>query len=177
MRGRPWRARLTDPYEAVVVVGDGGRVEGGASVGGTDTVVVGGSVTVLVGGATVVAGGGGVVGVVVLTGGEVVAGVGGVVVPLLRGAVVAMGGRVVAVRPLPAESVGAGVAPRRVVVESTVDDVDVDGPLDVVVNRRVVVGRAVVDGDAWLATTCLGDVSSPVTTSNNMATKATEARA
>ncbi len=56
-------------------------------------------------------------------------------------------------------------------------DVDVDEELEVVVAPRVVVvGRAVVDGD-WRATCCLGDVSSPVTTSNNRAAKATEARA
>jgi hypothetical protein len=60
---------------------------------------------------------------------------------------------------------------------STVEDVDVDEELDVVVTPRVVVGRVVVGVGDWRATCCLGDVSSPVTTSNNRADKATVARA
>jgi len=55
-------------------------------------------------------------------------------------------------------------------------DVDVEEELEVVVASRVVVGRAVVEGDCP-ATCCLDDVSSPVTTSNKRADKATEARA
>ena len=62
---------------------------------------------------------------------------------------------------------------------STVEevDVDVDEELEVVVAPRVVVGRVVVEDGDWRATCCLGDVSSPVTTSNNRAAKATVARA
>jgi hypothetical protein len=63
-----------------------------------------------------------------------------------------------------------------VVVRSTVDDVDVDEELEVVVAPRVVVGLTVVDGDC-LDTCCLDDVSPPVATSNNRAAKATVARA
>ncbi len=57
------------------------------------------------------------------------------------------------------------------------DEVVVDEELDVVVAPRVVVGRVVVGDGDWRATCCLGDVSSPVTTSNNRADKATVARA
>ena len=159
------------PYGAAVV-GDervGGGVAGG-SVDGRGT-VVGGFVTAVVGGATVVSGGGGsVVGVVVCTGGEVVPGVGGLV-PVLRGAVVPTGACVVAVEP-PGPGAGAAV----VVVGSTVEEVDVDELLDVDVTR-VVVGRDVVDVGRWVATSCLGEVSSPVATSNNSAAMATVARA
>ena len=56
-------------------------------------------------------------------------------------------------------------------------DVDVDEELEVVVAPRVVVGRVVVEDGDWRATCCLGDVSSPVTTSNNRAAKAMVARA
>ncbi len=49
--------------------------------------------------------------------------------------------------------------------------------LEVVVAPSVVVGRSVVGDGDWRATCCLGDVSSPVTTSNNRAAKATVARA
>ena len=163
---------MIDSYGAVapaegMVVG----VVGGGIVGGTDT-VVGGFVIVVVGGATVVAGGGGsVVGVVVAGGGEVVPGVGGEVVPVLRGAVVPTGRWVVAVMP-PGSAARAAV----VVVDSTVEEVDVDDVLDVDVTR-VVVGRAVVDVGRWVATCCLGEVSSPVATSNKSAAMATVARA
>jgi len=60
---------------------------------------------------------------------------------------------------------------------STMEDVVVDGELEVVVTPRVVVGRSVVGDGDWRATCCLGDVSSPVTTSNKRAAKATVARA
>lgn len=134
----------------------GGIVGGGAVVGGL--VVVG---------ATVV--GGSVVAVVVCTGGDVVPAVGGgEVVPVLRGVIVPTERCVVAV-------VSPGAA-GMVVVDSTVEDVDVDEELDVVVAPSVVVGRAVVEDD-WLATCCLDDVSSPVATSNNRAAMATVARA
>ncbi len=140
---------------------------GGGRVDGRGTVVGG---IAVVGGATVVSGGGGsVVGVVVWTVGEVVPGVGGLV-PVFRGAVVPTGGCVVAVAP-PGPGAGAAV----VVVDSTVEEVDEDEVLDVDVTR-VVVGR-VVDVGRWVATCCLGEVSSPVPTSNNSAAMATVARA
>jgi hypothetical protein len=158
----------------VAVVGGervGGGVVGG-SVGGTDTVVVGGMMMVVVGGATVVSGGGSVVGVGVWGGGEVVAGVGGEVVPAFRGAVVPTDRWVVAVVP-PVPGAGAAV----VVLESTVEDVEVDEVLDVDVRATVVLGRAVVDVGCWVATCCRGEVSSPVATSNKSAAMATVARA
>ena len=138
-----------------------GSVDGGGVVGG---LVVGG---------TVVSGGGGgcVVGVVVWTGGEVGAGPGrGEAVGVLRGAVATTRGCVGAVVSPGSSATGI------VVVRPTVDDVDVDEELELVVAPRVVVGRAVVDGDC-LDTCCLDDVSSPVTTSNKRAAKATVARA
>ena len=128
---------------------------------------------VVVGGATVVSGGGGsVVGVVVWGGGEVVPGVRGEVVPVFRGAVVPTDGWVVAVVPP-----GPGAEATMVVVDSTVEDVEVDEVLDVDVRATVVVGRAVVDVGRWVATCCLGEVSSPVATSNKSAAMATVARA
>ena len=142
----------------------------GGSVDGT--VVVdegGGSVMVLVGGAVV---GGSGVGVVVWTGGEVVPGVGGDVVPVLRGAVVPTDGWVTVVTPEPRGAVA-------VLVDSMVEEVEVDEVdevLDVDVTR-VVVGRAVVEVGAWVATCCFGEVSPPVATSNKSAAMATVARA
>lgn len=133
-------------------------------MGGTEIVVVGGgrgaSVVVVVGG-----GGGSVVAVVVATGGEVA----GALVPTLRGAVVTTPGWVF---PVPLEGMVATV----VVLESTVDDVDV-GPLEVVVAPEVVdVGRRVVVVGDCVATCCLGDESVPVATSNSMAARAMAAR-
>jgi hypothetical protein len=59
-----------------------------------------------------------------------------------------------------------------------VEDVDeVEALFAVVVTRAVVVvARAVVDGD-WLATCCLGELSSPVATSKSRAARAIDARA
>jgi hypothetical protein len=137
----------------------------GGSVGGS---VVGGAV---VGGGSV---GGGSVGGGAVGGGSVGGGCGGGVTggvtappPLERGAAVTTGRRVVGV----AKGSGATV----VVVESTVVDVEVDEELDVVVGTVVVV-RTVLEGDRR-ATCCLGDVSSPFTTSKSRATSATLARA
>ena len=102
--------------------------------------------------------------VVVATGGAVVA---GALVPRFRGAVVATGGWVVPVPP-------GGMVATVVVLEPTVDDVDV-GAFNVVVAPDVVdVGRRVV-GD-WFATCSLGDVSPPVATSKSMAPRAMAAR-
>lgn len=147
-----------------------GSVAGGAAVVG-GLVVVGATV----GSGSVGGGGGGgawVVGVVVWTGRGVVAGLGGgEAVGVLRGVVATTRGWVGAV-----VSPGSSAAAAVVVDDSTVDDVDVDEELELVAAPRVVVGRAVVDGDC-LATCCLDDVSSPVTTSNNRAAKATVARA
>jgi hypothetical protein len=120
----------------------------GAVVDGTNVDDVGG------GSVVVVVGGGSVVPVVVATGGDVVA---GALVPTLRGAVVTAPGWVLPVPP-------GGMVATVVVLESTVDEVEV-GALDVVVAPAVVeVGRAVVVGD-WVATCSLGDVSSPAATS------------
>jgi hypothetical protein len=132
--------------------------------------VVDGLVIVVVGGASVVSGGGAVV-VVVWTGGEVVPGVGGDVVPVLRAAVVATGCWVVAAAPP-----GPGTAAAVAVGDSMVEEVELDEVLDVDVTR-VVVGRAVVEVSAWVATCCFGEVSSPVATSNKSAAMATVARA
>ena len=138
-----------------------GMVGGAAVVDGTNVDEVGGG-SVL----GVVVAGGSVVAVVVATGGEVVA---GALVPMLRGAVVTTGGWV---PPVPPD----GMVTTVVVLDSTVDEVDVEA-LDVVVAPEVVeVGRAtVVEGD-WVATCCLGDVSPPVATSKSMAAKAMAAR-
>ena len=139
-------------------------------VDGRDT-VVGGFVIAVVGAATVVSGGGGSgVGVVGCTGGEVVPGVGGLV-PVCVGAGFRASGWLVAVVP-PRPDTGAAV----VLVDSTVEEVDVDEVLDVDVTR-VVVGREVVDVGRRVATCSLGEVSSPVATSNNSAAMATVARA
>ena len=63
-----------------------------------------------------------------------------------------------------------------VVLEPTVDDVDV-APVDVVVAPEVVeVGRDVVVVGDWVATCSLGDVSLPVATSKSMAASAMVAR-
>jgi hypothetical protein len=107
---------------------------------------------------------------VVAGGGAVVAGAN---VPVLRGAVVATNGCVVPIPPPPPPP-----PPAVVDVDSTVDDVDVLGPFEVVVapSAVVVVTRAVVEGD-WVASCCLGDVSLPVTTSNTSAAIAIDARA
>lgn len=133
-------------------------------MGGTEIVVVGGgrgaSVVVVVDG-----GGGSVVAVVVTTGGEVT----GALVPTLRRAVVTTPGWVF---PVPLDGMVATV----VVLESTVDDVDV-GPLEVVVAPEVVdVGRMVVVVGDCVATCSLGAVSAPVATSNSMAARAMAAR-
>ncbi|HUR22909.1 MAG TPA: hypothetical protein VMZ73_03450 [Acidimicrobiales bacterium] len=134
-------------------------VVGGTVVGGTNVDDVGGSVVV-------VGGGGSVVPVVVATGGEVAT---GALVPTVRGAVVTTPARVVTAPP-------DGMVLRVVVLESTVDEVDV-GALDVVVAPEVVeVGRAMVVVGAWVATCSLGDVSSPVVTSKSMAPSARAAR-
>ena len=146
------------------MVGGGGTVE---LVGGTNVDDVGGWV---VGGGSVV--GGDVAGGLV-AGGEVAGGeVAGGLVPVLRGAVVITGGVVVPVPP-----VGAGatvvVGSRGFVVD--VDEEEVDEAFDVVVARMVVVGAG-DDVGVWLATDCLGEVSSPATTSNRSAAKAMVAR-
>jgi hypothetical protein len=151
----------------VVVGGSVGTVE---ELGGTKIEDVGGGRLV------VGSGGGSVVAVVVSTGGGLVAGglVAGGLVPVLRGAVVITGGDVVPEVP---DGAGAAVVevPRDVDVEE-VDVDDVDGPLDVVVGRCVVVVTALVEGD-WVATCCLGDVSLPVATSKRRAARAMVARA
>lgn len=136
----------------------GGSVVGGAVVDGTNVDEVGG-------GGSVVVVGGSVVAVVVATGG----GEGGALVPTLRGAVVTTPAWVVTEPP-------DGRVTTVVVLESTVDDVEV-GAFDVVVAPDVVeVGRAaVVEGD-WVATCCFGDVSAPVATSRSMAANAMAAR-
>ena len=105
-------------------------------------------------------------GVVVATGGAVGA---GALVPTLRGAVVATPAWVF---PVPLEGMVATV----VVLESTVEEVDV-GPLVVVAPDVVDVGRrvVVVVGDC-VATCSLGDVSPPVATSKSIAAKAMAAR-
>jgi hypothetical protein len=133
----------------------------GGSVGGTKVDDVGGGMVVVVSGGEVL--------VVVSAGGWVVL---GAVVPLLPGAVVATGARVVAVV--------IGEPGMVVVLGPTVDDVedevdDSKEPTSVVVGRRVVVGPVVEDD--WLATCCLGAVSLPVATSNRRAAKAIVARA
>jgi hypothetical protein len=98
--------------------------------------------------------------------------VAGEVEPLLRGAVVTTAACVVTVTPGP---------PAVELVEgpAVVEDVDVDGLLDVVVSNTVVFSRKVevVVEAAWVATCCLGELSEPVATSNSRATRATEARA
>ena len=143
---------------ATVVCGMVATVEGGTVVAGSDVDEVGGSVV-----------GGSVVGGEVVAGGGAGAVVAGAAVPVLRGAVVTTGGWVITAPKLPAAVVE---------VASTVDDVEDVEAFDVVVAASVlvVVARAVVDG-AWLATFCLGDVSPPVATSNNRATRAIDARA
>jgi hypothetical protein len=135
----------------------------GGRVGGTEIVVVGGGRGASV---VVVVGGGSVVGVVVATGGDVVA---GALVPTLRGAVVTTPACVVTEPP-------GGMVATVVVLESTVDDVEV-GAFDVVGAPEVVeVGRAVVGVGDWVATCSLGDVSLPVATSKSMAASAMVAR-
>lgn len=110
-----------------------------------------------------------VVGVVVSGGGDGGGEVAGGEVPVLRGAVVITGGWVTAAPPPPP-------SPTVVEVVPTVEEVDVEAPFEVVVARTVVVGRAaVVEGDC-VATCCLGEVSSPVITSNRRADRAIEAR-
>ena len=136
-----------------------GMVVGGAVVLGTKIDVVGGASVV------VVVGGGSVVPVVVCTGGDVVA---GALVPRLRGAVVTTLGWVITAPP-------EGIVATVVVLESTVDEVEVGALVVVVAPEVVEVGRAVVEGD-WVATCSLGDVSSPVATSKSMAPKAMAAR-
>ena len=83
--------------------------------------------------------------------------------------VVATGGWVVTTPP--EDGIVAGVV---VVVDSTVDEVELDEGLDGGRVATVVVGRAVVAGD-WVATCCLGDVSPPVATSKRRAAKAKKA--
>jgi hypothetical protein len=134
-------------------------------VGGPEIVDVGGASVVTV--VVVSSGGGSVVAVVVATGGAVVA---GALVPTLRGAVVTTGGWVVPAPP------ADGMVATVVVLDSTVDDVEVGGAVDVEVAAAVVeVGRAVVGG-VWVATCCLGEVSAPVATSKSMAASAMAAR-
>ena len=128
--------------------------------------VVGTNVEDVGGGSVVVVGGGSVVAVVVATGGAVVA---GALVPPFRGAVVATPAWVLPVPP-------AGMVATVVVLESTVDDVDV-GAFDVVDGPEVVEGgREVVDVGDWVATCSLGDESVPVATSKSMAPRAMAAR-
>jgi hypothetical protein len=135
-----------------------GGIVGGRVVGGDVDDVGGASVVVVVGGGSVVP-------VVVATGGGVVA---GALVPTLRGAVVTTPAWVFTGPP-------DGIV-ATVVLEFTVDEVEV-GALDVVVDPEVVeVGRAVVVVGDWVATCSLGDVSSPVATSNSMAPSARAAR-
>lgn len=127
-------------------------------VDGTDVEEVGGGVDEVVVSGWVVT--------VVSTGGEVG---GGALVPGFRGAVVATVGWVLPVSP-------GGMVATVVVLPTTVEEVDVVGPLDVVVAATVVdVGRTVVVGD-WVATCCFGEVSAPVATSNSMAARAMAAR-
>lgn len=130
-----------------------------ATVLGTNVEDVGG------GGSVVVVGGGSVVAVVVATGGAVVA---GALVPRFEGEVVATEGWVL---PVPPEGTVATV----VVLEPTVDDVEVGG-FDVVVALSVVEVATVVDVGDWVATCCLGDESVPVATSKSMAARAMAAR-
>lgn len=165
-------------YGVRIVVVTGGRV--GVVVGGSVATVelVGGTEVDAVGGGSavvVVSGGGGaVVGVVVCTGGEVAGGdVTGGLVPVLRGAVVLTGGAVVGVKTDDPIATVVDVPIDVVVVGPT--DV-VDGALDVVVGRTVVVGTT-TDVGPWLATCCLAELSSPVATSNRSAAKAMVARA
>ena len=128
--------------------------DGGGGGGGGASVVV-------------VVGGGSVVAVVVATGGAVVA---GALVPIFRGAVVTTPAWVVAEPP-------DGMVTTVVVLESTVEEVEVEA-LDVVVAPEVVeVGRATVVVGDWTATCSLGDVSLPVATSKSMAANAMAARA
>lgn len=141
------------------MVVDEGRVGG---VGGTKMVDVGGSVVVVVsaGGVVVV-----VVGTVVCAGGDEVA----------------VGGRVVLTEGWVATVPPGGTVPTTVVVESpgAVDDgevAEVEGPVDVLAGRVVLVGRTVVD-DAWVATCCFGELSVPVTNSTSRAARATAAMA
>ena len=131
-----------------------------------ETVVVDGiEVDEVGGGAAVVVVSGSVV-TVVSTGGDVG---GGALVPWFRGAVVATVGWVLPVSP-------GGIVATVVVLPATVEDVEVVGPLDVVVAATVVdVGRTVVVGDC-VATCSLGEVSAPVATSNSMAARAMAAR-
>ena len=154
---------LDQAYEEATVAG--GIVDGATVVRGiVGVVVVLGTNVDDVGGASVVVvvGGGSVVPVVVATGGDVVAGA----VPAVRGAVVATPGWV------PPE----GMVTTVVVLESTVEEVDVGAP-DVVVAPEVVdVGRTVVVVGDCVATCSLGDVSLPVATSKSMAARAMVAR-
>ena len=136
----------------------------GGRVGGTEIVVVGAGcvVCVVVG---VGSGGGWVVAVMVCAGGEVVP---GALVPKFGGAVVATKGWMTGEPP-------DGMVTTVVVLESTVDDVDV-GFDDVVGPGVVEVGRAVVVVGDRVATCSLGDVSPPVATSKSMAARAKAAR-
>ncbi len=123
----------------------------------------------MVGGGSVVGGdvGGGLVAGGDVAGGEVAGGL----VPGLRGAVVITGGDVV---PVPPVGAGATVVIGSRGFDVEVDEEEVDEAFDVVVGRMVVVGA---DVGVWLATACLGEVSSPSTTSNRSAAKAMVARA
>lgn len=134
---------------------DAGMVATVLEVGGIDVEEVGASVELVVSG-----------------GGEVVAGAwvvftGGTEVP--RGAVVFTEGWVEPVRPdgmvatVVVDSPGAVGA-----------GAEVDGPLEVVAGRVVVVDRTVVDDDL-VATCCLGAVSLPVSSSTSRAARATAA--
>lgn len=142
-----------------MVVG-GGSVTGGAVVEGTKIDVVGASVV------EVVSGGGEVVAGAVVWGGGLEVAVGG--------RVVFTGGWVTPVPPegmVTTELVGDGV----VVDPAMVDEVE--GPLDVVTGRAVVVAGPTVVDEAWVATCCLGEVSLPAISSTSRAARATAAMA
>ncbi len=94
----------------------------------------------------------------------------GETVPVLRGAVVPTGGRVVTVVP-------PGPGALVVDVVSTEVDVELDEELEVVDAPSVDGGRAVVVVGDWVATCCFGELSAPVATSNTRALRATVARA
>ena len=72
---------------------------------------------------------------------------------------------------------GPGSTAGGMVVDSTVEEVDVEDEELVVVEAAVLeVGRTVVVGD-WVATCCLGARSGPVATSKRRVARATDARA
>ena len=85
------------------------------------------------------------------------------------------GGRVVAVVPDGSVVTDGPAAPAVVVVDSTVDDVDVDED-GVVVEASVEVGRKLVVGD-WVATCWRDELSGPVATSTRRAARAMDASA